>query len=208
MNDTLQSQKARLEQISQELISINDFINAFKRNLDDLSKKYSELESIKGLESKVDDATKGYLQGHIILKKKSELLDLANSAMQANNSDMIKALSSLSSKHESIEERFLDYKNDQELKAQTLRNDHKKALEALRKEFQASLDSLRKDLVVSPSDVFQQNNDVMKKLESTALDGSNAMMKVNNIDLHTRILEKRIENLAIQIKRIELSQAG
>ena len=94
------------------------------------------------------------------------------------------------------------------MKAQTLRNDHKKALEALRKEFQASLDSLRKDLVVSPSDVFQQNNDVMKKLESTALDGSNAMMKVNNIDLHTRILEKRIENLAIQIKRIELSQAG
>lgn len=69
MNDTLQSQKARLEQISQELISINDFINAFKRNLDDLSKKYSELESIKGLESKVDDATKGYLQGHIILRK-------------------------------------------------------------------------------------------------------------------------------------------
>jgi hypothetical protein len=206
MNDTLQSQKVRLEQIFQELVSINECINKFKDDIEGLSKKCGDLESLKGLEAKVEDATKGYVQGHAVLKRRADQLDSAHAGLVISDRNIDASIRSISFAHQDHMKEFQEYKKVQDDKFQTFFKDNKKAMDALRFEFQASINKMQNDLVVSPSTILQQNNDVMKKLESTSLDGTNAVMKVNNLDTHVRILEKRIENLAIQIKRLELSK--
>ncbi len=204
---TIKTFQERLDQLFIEINSINENINLFRRLIKELSDKYQDLDSLKSLNGKFDNSVNKIQSGYDSLK--------------LHKDSMINEFSDLKSQHihssniiESISRRidFHLVQSDNEKKSvdskiKSLEKDYSERIELLRSEVKASLLKLQSELVVSPSRIFEQNNDVIKKLESAALDGTNAMLKVNNMDMNYRIIEKKIENLDIRIKKTELLMA-
>lgn len=83
---------------------------------------------------------------------------------------------------------------------------HQKGQAAVNADIYQQIGKTRADLVVSPAQIISSNNDLLKKIESALLDGANSANKVNNFELQIRVLEKKIESLGIQLKKLELGQ--
>jgi len=64
----------------------------------------------------------------------------------------------------------------------------------------------KKDFQVAPETLSGLRDELLKKLEAVALDGSNAVLKSNNSSQQILVLEKKIENIFLLLKKHELTQ--
>ncbi len=208
MNENLAPKVKFLEDKFQQLIieinSINENVNLFKRLIQELADKYQDVDLLKSLNNKFDSSVKAFESNCHALKCQKDSLADDLSKLKSN-------LSSLVFDHVDLGQRFDDHfikseaeRNNKNAKIAEIECGFNNQIQALRNEMKASLSKLQSDLSVSPASVFEQNNNIIKKLESASLDGTNAMLKVNNMDMNIRIVEKKIENLDIRIKKIEL----
>lgn len=75
-----------------------------------------------------------------------------------------------------------------------------------RKEFDEKMTILKNEVTGSPSSLESLKSELVKKMEGIALDGSNAILKANNSAAQISILEKKIENIYLLLKKLELSK--
>jgi hypothetical protein len=68
------------------------------------------------------------------------------------------------------------------------------------------IESLKNDLQGSSASLGALRSEIIKKLESITLDSSNAFLKANNNAQQVAILEKKIENIFLLLKKFELSK--
>ncbi len=73
-------------------------------------------------------------------------------------------------------------------------------------DFDKKLDSLKKELKESPSAASAIKEEILSKFESVSLDGSNAVIKASNSASQVALLEKKIENLYLLIKKYEINK--
>ncbi len=194
----------RVQQMFIEINSINENINLFKRLIQELADKYEDVDLLKSLNGKFDSSVKAF-------ESNCESLRAQKTAISDEVSKLKCSVSTLSFDFVDLEHRFHDHfikvngdKAVNEERFREIQSAFRNEVEALRNEMRTSLSKLQADLSVSPASVFEQNTVHIKKLESASLDGTNAMLKVNNMDMNIRIVEKKIENLDIRIKKIEL----
>ena len=70
----------------------------------------------------------------------------------------------------------------------------------------SQLETLKEQAFSAPKSIVESNTTLLDKLEIARMDGSNAMLKVNNLDLSVKMLERKLEKLEMQIKKVELTQ--
>ncbi len=58
------------------------------------------------------------------------------------------------------------------------------------------------------SAVSQEFNSLCEKLDSIKLDLENSSLRYNNNEIQTRVFEKKLENLTLQLKKIEITQSS
>lgn len=189
---------------------INSLSTKTSSNIDDLSNKHKDIESKVCLKSEVN-AFKLYIDS-----KFDSLMDLVT----INRNLSIDTCKVNADKIMSQDEIILKLSNEVlEIDA------HLSRIDILEKSITAILLSLNDikssqkaqiDLLVDQKiEEFKSKNDqlpdvlrneFMKKLEGVALDGSNAVLKANNSSQQIFILEKKIENIYLQIKKLELAK--
>lgn len=194
----------KFDQLFKEINSINENVNVFKRLIAEIADKYQDVEALKPLNHKFESSVKAYQNLHDSLKSQKDVLKVEIDSISHKLNKMNVGMEESQKRLENIEYNFNALKNSQEAKFSFIQQHFNTSLDALRKELQSSLSKMQADLIVSPASVYEQNNNLVRKLESASLDGTNAMLKVNNMDLAIRIIEKKIENLSILIKKIEL----
>lgn len=75
------------------------------------------------------------------------------------------------------------------------------ALAQLKAELTTQIESVRNLRTVATIDPV-----MAQKVEIGSLDSSNAMLKTNNLEMQLRLLERKYENLSIQVKKLELTR--
>lgn len=118
---------------------------------------------------------------------------------QADKDEQISSIetdiASIKSSLRYFEQRFLDM-------AEVSANKEKYFRELYDHAFRA----LREELISSPTAIEPVRLDLMDRLQGVSLDAKNALLKAGNSDSKTYLLEKKVENLALQIKKFELSE--
>jgi|GEM_PF-5675423 hypothetical protein len=190
-----------------EFNSINSSLNEFKRQLDQFrsndyisSERYNqnhtgfikEIETIKDL---IDSLTYKHTQlnGYYCnlfqeLATQSEKLDTDVESLSKFNisfSDLKQEMvNKVSNCEEALRSFVLDVKN----------------------ELVCRINFIKQEFISSPKSVVESNHDVAKKVEMAQLDCQNAMLKLGNLETQCRIFDRRLENLDIRIKKIELAK--
>lgn len=65
---------------------------------------------------------------------------------------------------------------------------------------------ITKNLAVSPRDILTSNEEIKSKLESALVGSDNAMAKCNVQAMSLKLFEKKLENMALQLKSFELNK--
>jgi hypothetical protein len=200
----LQKHDAQISQCMLEINSINHSINESKRLIEELNVKFEAIDRLKDLHQKFDNLSQYVKKDLDAFKVQAENLRktvddflLKISQFRAIQIDMLVKQDAMAV----AQEKNFHYHNK---RLQEVETNQTERISNYREEFQLAMEKLKDQLSMSPVAIFEQNNQMINKLESASLDGSNAMLKVNNMDMKITIIEKKIENLAIQIKRVEL----
>lgn len=68
------------------------------------------------------------------------------------------------------------------------------------------MDNTKVEMIGSPSSIATVRAEIMNKLNLTSLDGSNAVLKVSNLEQQLKLIERKLENLSILQKKNEISK--
>lgn len=195
----------KLVAFSKEISAIYNRLNQNQSALKDLQDKYFEIDKLKPLNDKFADLKKDVVNHKSVIDDKCFSLKQEFEVLKNNLDEWKTSLSVLANTVVYWEKTLNDLRIYVDSKFHILEQNYQNELLLVRKELQEAIASLKKDVMVSPKDIFKQNQDMMQKVESACLDGTNAMLKVNNQETQFRILEKKIESIFIQLKKFELS---
>lgn len=206
MDSNVQQLIETVHNLKVEIISLNERLNRGLGQLHDVEKKSEGIDkammvipTVESLRCEMANVRTEFLNRDGDNRK--TIAALSGHVMNLSN-DFKDLKEDLKSLKECLATIRADYKHDHDnLEGLILHLNGKTS-----NELQSRLEALHKDLVVSPKDIAQQNSTLLKRIEAASMDGVNAMQKVNAQDLNLRILDKKIENLAIQIKRIDLTK--
>lgn len=80
------------------------------------------------------------------------------------------------------------------------------ALKIFMKEQEDKLFAAKEEIMGTPSSNAKVKEELEKKMEMALLDGSNSVIKVNNIEQQIKLLERKFENLRLLMKKEELTR--
>lgn len=75
----------------------------------------------------------------------------------------------------------------------------------LSSEFTAKLEAFRHEILSKPSEVPALKRQLEEKIDIVSMDGTNAVLRSANCEKHLQLIEKKIEQLYLLIKRIDLN---
>lgn len=205
VNATVSAISAKVDNFKNEIESINHNINVFKRQLEDLCKKPDVPEDFKSYKSITENNFKDLYNK--IEGLTSSLNPAKTSIAQMKSqigfhdedfSEQMKLIEKLSVRIEQIN-------NDLSQKLKTFITSLSNRLNEHEAKQKTETESLRSQLETLPKSILESNETILLKLQTATLDAENAMSKVNNNELHIRVLERKLENLFIQFKKVELA---
>jgi hypothetical protein len=201
----LSNLSVELERHQTEISSILSVISDQTRQIGDVSKQISQVAEIAPIKFNVNDIqTKqnAHIKEQTAINEayRNELVIIKQSINQRQAE--IKALNGV---HESLLSAQLDQSTQLAKQNASLSESQQAKIASLRSELLGNIEQLKKDLVVSPKDILDQNAAVMKKLEIAQTDGANALLKASNVDMALKILEKKLETLSLQMKKLDLT---
>jgi hypothetical protein len=83
--------------------------------------------------------------------------------------------------------------------------DNLNRINKIKNDYQEDKEKFRNEFSSTPKSILDSNQQIVKKLEIASLDGQNAVMKINNVELIIKVLERKIEQIMTQIKKLEIS---
>lgn len=198
--------EGKVDLVRREMESVNDYINRFKHQIEELSKKPDvpiEFESFKSLvETFIKDTedrhscTLSTIKGirstletvKITVANQDNEIRMLRHSMPILDQKIEGAKEELSSKIVSISTAFANRFD--------IHADHQKK----------QLETFSTHAMSAPNSVIESNRKLVEKIELACIDGANALLKASNIELTVKLLERKLENLTLQVKKTELSQ--
>lgn len=199
-------QTMKLEGHSRELSILNDGHRELKRRVEASELKQEDLEKLKVLHGKT-----GLLEKRLDTSIESTR-QIEKDLLQAHNS-LLNRVKEVESKVDSL---FIGIKelnsnlHDLDRVYQEDKRRLEKEISKTRSDLELLIESraslILKNLSVSPRDIITNNDELKARLESALIGADNAMAKCNVHGMTIKLLEKRIENMALQIKSFELTK--
>lgn len=199
VKDLTQSHESHVQGFSLGLQRISEKVDSsladhpkivdFSNLQNDLNDRFKALRSwIESIKDSINE-----IQGDLVSLRGEVQAHDANFAEQQQDFVFIK---SLFEKHKSeIDQRLSIASAQNELRAKAILDKHVKDMEAL-----------RDDLKGSPNALESVKQDILQQIESASLDASNAVIKAANVDSQQKIIERKIENIQLLLKKYELAK--
>lgn len=197
-NHLLQINKAN-QDINQYKIDLKNLYEESKEQIkrfDVLSKAVSLLNSsLKNNANKIEDfsqSIEGLSKNHVSLKKEISQVSAANIAFSHQSEYLINKIPD-----------FKDWAAQVLVKSDTNLNNVKLALD---QKISQGIENVRAELKEDPLTVESVKKEFKKDLESLTLDAKNAYLKAGNAAQQIQLLEKKLENVNLILKKNELSK--
>lgn len=205
-NVEIRKVKCSLEDLSS---TIQDDISHFKEGLYDCKSKIRNIIESSVQKSSIDQLQKEQKS----LKSMSDkvidrLIDMSDSLKDYNlNFEEYKKLNSIETFQEQIDNIEFSLKDTSNNISNKIKNCV--TLDTLSKFYSSKVEpeliSIKDQLINQPSLESLQKN-MMEKIEKISLDASNSVLKANNCSKQIEIVERKIENISLLVKKIELSK--
>lgn len=77
----------------------------------------------------------------------------------------------------------------------------------IRQELKDAIREIQDKYLASPASVIESNQALVQKIEASRIDASNVNLKLSNFDSQMILFQRKLENLEIRIKKMELGAA-
>lgn len=201
---TVSRLQSHIEQLEKERDSFNILVNNFAFRLDAMEKSIKlpeefmnfrdefkkEIVLLKDYKNEQKQTLKSLKSDQIILEdyynKTKDSIDLLEEILEQRCEDLNEKIKATSDKEDArYKENLVKF-------------------EKIMAAFRETEEKFRKDVMVSPKSILDSNQEIVKKLEISSLDGQNAVMKINNVELSIKVIERRIEQIMSQMKKFEI----
>lgn len=198
----------KIETLNVEINSINSTINSHKIQLAEANERISIPDEFEPFRIKAKEALNELAdrQNALIVKINEQRAEI--DAM-AHHFSFVQT--QIENGKEGIEKLMLSvaiHKNEMALKFIGLERSVYDSIKTSKDEWQKHSSAIAVQASEAPQSIIQSNEQLLKKVEMACLDGTNAMLKLGNLETHSRIMERRLENLEIRIKKLELTHAN
>lgn len=179
-----------------------------EKHLDALSalQGYVKNESLKSLSDKTIDGI-NYLHNEIfridgqLQKGTQKHLDLEDKVKQLADSHQ-----SSSRTLDTLQGGLDGHKKDTAFMVASLRKQIENDVSSVKDQVVTYMDNTKIEMIGSPGSMESVQRSISNRMDSIALDGSNAVMKSSNNEQQIKLLEKKLENLSILIKKNEFAK--
>lgn len=202
----LQAQVHQLECYKVEIAYINKTINLHSRLIEEANNRMNvpfEFENFKtDIKKEITSLVNKQNQIFSALHNTSKELD----EIKRNVAGINQLLCEHISRFESIKESINSHKSETKSKLDLTNKSFSEAFSAYRESVNKKLLESENKLSSIPQSILDKNNKILKDLEIISEDTKNSCLKVDNVDLNIKVLERKVENLALQLKRMQLTQ--
>lgn len=195
----------KAKQHQAELEGINHALQVHRRLIDELSPMNQHLSDSKLFKIDIEKKFSSILSAQARIEEHLEVFKNQIDKFRRDVSVCETKIHELIARFESHQSVFCHNQNLTTAQLREERNYVNDFIQNSKIELKALLDNMRKELAVNPATIFEQNDVMMKKLETAMLDGSNAMLKQNNTDVNLKLLERKLENLSLLVKKLDLA---
>lgn len=196
----------KVQQHSRELELMTERMSAFDVRIKDAEIDKQDIERLKDVYEKNDDLIKKINQE--IENKKNDLLSLNHkiSDLEFKIKEIEQKISSNQLTFTSIWAFIEDLRSQVKNGDNSLNSNISSSIESINKRIDSKHEELMKNLHVSPKDIIKDNEELKAKMDSALISAENSMIKCNVHAMNIKLLEKKVENLSLQIKEFELSK--
>lgn len=170
--------------------------------INEVNGKFSFFQYIENRVLKLEDEVKLFQENHTVLKtmlKRShdDLESMINDLKHATYDKVF-----VNGLHES----FMDNSANLIKQIKSLSTSLADQKKWVQEHVETRLQDLKSKFDMKPEDIEAFKKDMNEKMESVHLDGTNSTLKGQVLEQQIRIIEKKIENLYLLVKKLELNQ--
>lgn len=198
--------EGKVDLVKREMESVHHHINSFKLHFEELFKKPdvpAEFQIFKSsVESFIKDAQDKYISTISTISGIRSSLETAKIAINTHDTE----ISMFRRAFPIIDQKIDDTKEELSSKIVSIST-------AFSNRFDEHADKQKKQLIefsnlafTAPKAVTESNNALIDKIELACIDGANALLKASNLEMTVKLLERKLENLTLQVKKAELTQ--
>lgn len=152
-------------------------------------------QSIDGLRNQVEFLTnklRNLNEAHTNLSQKHDVLNDSHSSLR---SQLVSTNDAISAQAKNLD-----------ISVKSLKSSSDLAIEKVKDQVVNYMDATKIEMIGAPSSLESVKKEILGKLTMTSLDGSNAALRSSNNEAQIRLLEKKLENLAILVKKNEIAK--
>lgn len=210
------TQVAKVNTIKKDLMDLMQFSDKIQKSLSesDANNKSKHIELINTMvkQSAIDEIKSDFYKATNALISQDNLHQAKMQAQEEKNSQFISKHNSLSQEINSLKSMTSEVDEKSVSLAgivQRLQTDMVNLISLARRDLGKEIEKnnldLKKSIDSSPATSDSIKKEVSSQIEAVALDGRNALLKSNNSSQQIALLEKKIENLYLLLKKFELS---
>jgi len=189
-----------------EMESVNEHINFFKRQIDELYKKPdvpAEFAAFKTVtENFVKDINDKNSTSKLLIDGIRSVIESLKNTTSVHTNELRQLRDSLPI----MEKQITETKDVLSQKIVSISTAFTSRFDEHAEKQKKQLETFSNHALTAPKSVIESNQTIIEQLEVATLDSSNAILKTNNMELTLKLLERKLENLTIQVKKIELTQ--
>lgn len=204
--DTVRDLNQKIEAFQLELNSINHSINTYKVQIGELSQRTDLPVEFGYLRTDHQSLLKEFNEFKSLVITANTTIKNEFFNLKSFTSEIKKDVDFLNSLYEELEVKIQDMKVKHVQMCEEITTNVNAKFQAASSLTGEQFKQLKNEFIASPSSIIESNEKVMKAIEGACLDASNALLKVNNVDLQNRMFERKLENFNLIVKKMELDQ--
>lgn len=186
---------------------MNDNLKTIMSLFNDIFAKNEDIEKSNKVQLQLESSLKGVYEFLSTLKTRIDSLDKAIKDQEAYSSVIKSEIDINQNKFNALSEKLEEILSKLERRLLPVEETIKALRPSLRKEMEDKMTELKSQLHVNPSVIFEQNEEAMKKMEVMRMDAINAVSKSKNTEDALHLLERKIDSLGIQLKKLDISKS-
>lgn len=186
-----------------------------KKWLAEVDEKHTEAQSsfvhpeeLTELNASLQNSIRSSLQQIESLTDKIRYLSSIQSSIEEKHSELREDHNLLSSMVQEVKKSATDQSKESDYGMRSLRSFVEESVMKVKDQVVNYMNDTKIEMIGSPASMESVRKEILNKLNMTMLDGSNAVLKSSNNEQQIKILEKKLENLSMLMKKNEFSKMG
>ena len=198
--------EAKIDSFRVEMESVNSNINFFKNQIQELYKKPDVPSEFAEFKSVADSFIKDLFSKNISVNSSISGIKISIETIKSMLEQHDLKIRFNETANRILDDEISDVKEELSQKIVSISTVFSNRFDDHVEKQKKQVEFIGAQALAAPKSILESNNSLIDKIELSRLDGSNAILKASNLELAVKLLERKLENLTLQVKKIELTQ--